>query len=133
MMPAKPLFTDRPSFAAQRLPLTYLRQKFYFTNNLAVVTNYTDFDVGWWNPGTWINYTRTFPTNTYNVYGRLANSGPYSGVTLSLVTGGVGTSNQTTSLLGTFSDPNIGRPGPLDDSASRSAATPSAKQGRKRY
>ena len=31
-----------------------------------------DFDVGWWSPGTWLNYTRTFPANTYLVYGRLA-------------------------------------------------------------
>ena len=100
-------FVYRPAeLCGTEVTSDYLRQKFYFTNNLAVVTNYTDFDVGWWDPGTWINYTRTFPTNTYNVYGRLANSGPYSGVTLSLVTGGVGTSNQTTSLLGTFSDPN---------------------------
>jgi len=21
----------------------------------------SDFDVGWWVPGTWLNYTRTFP------------------------------------------------------------------------
>ena len=84
----------------------FLRQKFYFTNNLAVVTNYTDFDVGWWNPGTWLNYTRTFPANTYNVYGRLASGTPYSGATMGLVTSGQGTTNQTTQLLGAFADPN---------------------------
>ena len=36
----------------------------------------TDFDVGWWVPGTWLNYTRTIPTNTYLVYGRLAAGEP---------------------------------------------------------
>ena len=48
----------------------YLRNKFV----IAGVTN-VDFDVGWWVPGTWLNYTRTIPTNTYLVYGRLAAGG----------------------------------------------------------
>ena len=84
----------------------FLREKFYFTNNAAVLTNYTDFDVGWWNPGTWLNYTRTFPANSYHVYGRLASDTPYSGGTMSLVTSGQGTTNQTTQLLGSFADAN---------------------------
>ena len=84
----------------------FLRQKFYFTNNAAVLTNYSDFDVGWWNPGTWLDYTRTFPTNNYHVYGRLASGAPYSGATMSLVTSGQGTSNQTTQALGSFADAN---------------------------
>ena len=66
----------------------------------------TDFDVGWWVPGTWLNYTRTFPTNNYYVYGRLAGGVPYTNTTVSLVTNGQGTTTQTTQLLGTFSDPN---------------------------
>jgi len=54
-----------------------------------------------------LNYTRTYPTGTFNVWGRLAaGGGSFSGCTLSLVTGGVGTSNQTTQVLGTFSDAN---------------------------
>lgn len=65
-----------------------------------------DYDVGWWDPGTWLNYTRTFPTGNYNVYGRLAGGGPFSGTTLSLITAGRGTSNQTAQVLGSFSDPN---------------------------
>ncbi len=79
----------------------FLRQKFISNGN----TN-SDFDVGWWNPGTWLNYTRTFPTNTYHVYGRLASSVPYSGAMMSLVTSGQGMSNQTTQVLGSFADPN---------------------------
>jgi hypothetical protein len=66
----------------------------------------TDFDVGWWSPGTWLNYTRTFPTNLYSIYGRLAYSGAYSNATMDLVTSGRGTGSQTTQNLGTFSDPN---------------------------
>ena len=84
----------------------FLRQKFYVTNADSTVTTFSDFNVGWWNPGTWLNYTRTFPTNTYNVYGRLASGASYSGATMSLVTSGQGTSNQTTQLLGSFADPN---------------------------
>jgi hypothetical protein len=66
----------------------------------------TDCNIGWWNTGTWLNYTRTFPTNNYFIYGRLAGGVPYTGTTLSLVTGGWGTTEQITQLLGSFSDPN---------------------------
>lgn len=66
----------------------------------------TDFDVGWWAPGTWLNYTRTFPSNSYVVYGRLASDTPYSGATMALVTAGRGTPSQTTQTLGAFSDAN---------------------------
>ncbi|HXR48581.1 MAG TPA: hypothetical protein VN784_14185 [Candidatus Limnocylindrales bacterium] len=79
----------------------FLRNKFV----IAGVTN-VDFDVGWWVPGTWLNYTRTIPTNTYAVYGRLAAANPYSGAVMSLVTSGQGTMNQSSNVLGTFSDPN---------------------------
>ncbi|HTQ49589.1 MAG TPA: hypothetical protein VMJ12_02680 [Candidatus Acidoferrales bacterium] len=58
----------------------------------------TDFDVAWWPPGTWLNYTRTFPANTYVIYGRLANGGAYSNATMSLVT--------PNTPLGSFSDPD---------------------------
>ena len=60
----------------------------------ALGTTNADCDVGWWSPGTWLNYTRTFPTNTYVVYGRLAYSGPYSGADMSLVTAGRGASSK---------------------------------------
>ena len=79
----------------------FLRNKFV----IAGATN-VDFDVGWWVPGTWLNYTRTIPTNTYLVYGRLAAGGAYSNATMGLVTAGRTTSSQTTLTLGTFSDPN---------------------------
>jgi hypothetical protein len=73
----------------------FLRQKF-------VTADVSDYNVGWWYTGAWLNYTRTFPTNNYYIYGRLASgNGAYS-ATNSLVTGGGGTANQTTRLLGTF-------------------------------
>ena len=89
----------------------FLRNKFYNTGQDSAAgepLGYTndDFNIGWWNPSTWLNYTRTFPTNNYYVYGRLAGGVPYAGTTLSLVTLGQGTTSQTTQLLGSFSDPN---------------------------
>ncbi|HEV2437748.1 MAG TPA: hypothetical protein VG077_17270 [Verrucomicrobiae bacterium] len=79
---------------------------FEYVPGEAVPMTNTDFDVGWWAPGTWLNYTRTFPSNSYVVYGRLASDTPYSGATMALVTAGRGTPSQTTQLLGTFSDAN---------------------------
>jgi hypothetical protein len=77
----------------------FLRNKFIVGGQ----TN-SDYYVGWWNQGTWLNYTRTYPAGTYNVYGRLAGGAPYTGVTLGLVTAGVGTATQTVTNLGSFSD-----------------------------
>lgn len=67
----------------------------------------TNYDIGYWNGGFWENYTRTFPTGNYNVYGRMAGgAGPFSGTKLALVTNGVGTTIQQSNVLGTFADPN---------------------------
>jgi hypothetical protein len=69
----------------------------------------SDYYVGWWNAGQWINYTRTFPTNTYYIYGRLAAaSGAALRVTNSIVTSGWGTSSQTSDVLGMFSGTGSG-------------------------
>ncbi len=107
----RPLLTTFPpdeTEAGTALASDSLRLKFVNTGQIPgepLNTTNLDYYVGWWSPGTWLNYTRTFPTNTYVVYGRLANSGPYSGAIMSLVTSGRGTSSQTTQQLGTFSDP----------------------------
>lgn len=77
---------------------------FEYVSDEAVPTTNTDYDVGWWSPGTWLNYTRTFPTNIYHIWGRLANGTAYANASMSLVTFGQGTSSQTTQLLGSFSD-----------------------------
>ena len=77
---------------------------FEYVPGEVVPTTNTDCDVGWWPPQTWINYTRTFPSNTYQIYGRLASGAAYTNATLALVT--VGGVTQTTLTLGTFSDAN---------------------------
>jgi hypothetical protein len=78
---------------------------------LAARTNFSDpviceFNIGYFYATNWLNYTRTFPTNFFNIWGRLAAGSAFDGATLSQVTSGVGTSNQTLSVLGTFSDPS---------------------------
>jgi hypothetical protein len=76
----------------------FLRDKF-------IANSAQDIDIGFWNSGQWLNYSRTFPTNSYNVYGRLAGgNGPFNNTTLKLVTAGRGTPIQTTQLLGSFAD-----------------------------
>jgi hypothetical protein len=77
----------------------FVRQKF-----ISGGTTNNDYYVGWWNAGTWLNYTRTYPTGNFNVWGRLAGGGAYTGLTLSQVTSGQGTSTQTTEVLGSFAD-----------------------------
>ena len=79
---------------------------FEYVPGEAVPATNTDYDVAWWEPGAWLNYTRTFPANTYRIWGRLASGAVYTNATMSLVTSGQGTSNQTTQVLGTFSDTN---------------------------
>jgi hypothetical protein len=69
-------------------------------------TNICEFNVSYFYSGDWLNYTRNYPAGTFNVWGRLAGgAGAFTNCTLSLVTAGVGTSNQTTQVLGAFSDP----------------------------
>lgn len=78
-----------------------------FVRNKFATNGSTDYDLGYFYGGEWNNYTRTFPANNYNVYGRMAGgAGPFSGTTLSLVTSGRGTTTQTTQLLGSFADAN---------------------------
>jgi hypothetical protein len=72
---------------------------------------YQDYDIGNNGGGNWVNYTRNWPVGVYNVYIRVANGN--SGQTtdsgsLSEVTSGVGTANQTVSKLGTYNSPGTG-------------------------
>jgi len=69
-------------------------------------TGYSDYSIGYFSPKSWANYTRHYPAGSYYVYARLASGGGATTCTLSQVTGGWGTVNQTTNLLGTFSVPN---------------------------
>jgi hypothetical protein len=57
-----------------------------------------DWDVGNFNTGDWANYTRNYPAGKYYLEARLAG---YAGnVTISQVTAGQGTANQTLKTLG---------------------------------
>lgn len=68
-------------------------------------TGFSDYSIGYFSPGAWANYTRHFPTGNYNIYARLAAGSAATTCTLYRVTGGWGTTNQPTNLLGTFSVP----------------------------
>jgi hyaluronate lyase len=71
-------------------------------------TGKTDYSIGYFSAGAWANYTRHFPAGSYNIYVRLAAGGGATTCTLSKVTGGWGTTSQTTNLLGIFSIQNTG-------------------------
>jgi len=77
------------------------RQKFLNAQTIDPTIN--DFKVGWFNGGEWVNFTRTFPAGSYNVYARLAGGAGAATLTLGKVTDGWGTSPQTITNLGTFS------------------------------
>jgi hypothetical protein len=95
------LFSYRNDSCGTQVTSDFPRQKF-------IAAGVSDYNVGWWYAGAWLNYTRTFPTNNYYIYGRLASANGAYGATNSLVTGGGGTAGQTTRLLGTFSGTDNG-------------------------
>jgi hypothetical protein len=85
----------------------YLRPQFVAAQQHFNDPNIGPFQIGYFDGGNWLNYTRHYPTNSYNVWARLAGgNGPFSGTMLSMVTSGYGTANQTSNVLGTFADPN---------------------------
>lgn len=62
--------------------------------------------LGSYSPQEWVNYTRTFPAGTYNVYARIAGgNGGTATVPVSKVVSGQGTSSQTITNLGAFRFP----------------------------
>lgn len=68
----------------------------------------TDYSVGYFGGGSWLNYTRHYPAGTYTVLGRFAEGNNPTEDTLSWVTGDVTTTNQTATLLGTFHIVKVG-------------------------
>jgi Carbohydrate binding module (family 6) len=69
----------------------------------------TDYNVGFYDGGDWLNYTRTMPAGQYNIYLRAANGGGGNGaLTLARVTSDPTVSPQTTTNLGTFTIPPTG-------------------------
>jgi regulation of enolase protein 1 (concanavalin A-like superfamily) len=68
----------------------------------------TDYNIGFFGGGSWVNYTRHYPTGTYYVWGRFAEGQTNTEATLSQLTSGYGTSAQTTAQLGAFYIPFTG-------------------------
>ena len=66
-----------------------------------------DFEVSQTRAGEWLNYTRTFPGNTWDVYLR-ASAQAKQDVRLDEIISGSKTTNQAKALLGTFLVPNTG-------------------------
>lgn len=73
-------------------------------------TGLANYDLGNATPGNWANYTRNFPTGTFNIYLRAAsaNSSTTDSASLAQVLSDPGKPNQTVASLGTFSVPNTG-------------------------
>lgn len=71
-----------------------------------------NYDIGHNDTGNWANYTRHYPAGTYNIWMRYASPNGSPNITdaakISLVTGGWGTTGQTTTQLGTFTTHNTG-------------------------
>jgi hypothetical protein len=69
----------------------------------------TDYNIQYFGPNSWANYTRHYPWGTYGVMARTAEGNNPTHQTLWVVTGGVGTTNQTLSARkGTFNIPLTG-------------------------
>ena len=70
----------------------------------------TDYNVGWFDGGDWVNFTRTFPAGDYNVLARVANGQATANGSVSLgrVTNGWGTTTQTVAPLGNITIPPTG-------------------------
>jgi len=62
----------------------------------------TDYSIGSFGVGSFANYTRHYPAGSYTVVGRFAEGAAPSSATLSILTGGYGTTAQTTNFIGTF-------------------------------
>jgi hypothetical protein len=105
----QPLANDyyRPDGVGTSPSGDYARPQFVAAQKEYSDDNIGPMQIGYYDQYNWLNFTRTYPTGKFNVWGRLAGgAGPFSGTALSIVTSGVGTANQTSNVLGTFSDPN---------------------------
>jgi hypothetical protein len=65
-------------------------------------TGGTDYNIGFFGGGSWVNFTRHYPAGTYNIWGRFAEGAAPSQLDMGVLTGGYGTTNQTSAMLGTF-------------------------------
>ncbi len=106
---------DFPGTVQGRMNRDYDVRIQYVTNNVG------EYAVGFLTAGDWMNYTRTFPSASYNVYLR-ASSVKAQTVRFDAVTGDRTMSNQTTVIRGQFLVPDTGgssrfRYVPLTDAA----------------
>ncbi len=65
-----------------------------------------DYQLFWFGPADWANYTRNYPAGSYYVYARTFGLGPWLGpftMTLGQVVSGAGTTNQVVMPLGQWS------------------------------
>jgi hypothetical protein len=92
-------FVYRPTGTATEITADFGRTQF---------ASALDYNIGFFGNNEWGNYTRHYPAGSYNVWGRFAAGGGETTAELSVVTGGWGTTVQTTNHLGTF---NVGNSG----------------------
>lgn len=69
-----------------------------------------DYNVGFLGSGFWENYTKTWPTGTFNVYARMASGANIGTIysSWSTVIAGWGTANEVTRHVGSFAIPTTG-------------------------
>jgi hypothetical protein len=76
-----------------------------YSNDRGAYELTSNYRIGWVAGGDWQNYTRTFPSNTYNVYAALSHGETGPGLltgSLDRVTSNPAQPSQTTERLGTF-------------------------------
>jgi Concanavalin A-like lectin/glucanases superfamily len=81
------------------------RQKYIDAQVQNMDPTIADYDINFWATNGWINYTRTFPTGNFYLYGRLSAATAFN-LQCSVVTNGWGTATQQTQYLGTFTGVN---------------------------
>jgi hypothetical protein len=77
------------------------RQKYLDAQQAALDPTIADYDINWLT-NTFINYTRTFPSGSFYLYGRLSAGNGAFNLQCGQVTGGWGTTTPTAQYLGTF-------------------------------
>jgi hypothetical protein len=90
----------RPGDAIATTPVTDIARRQFTSGAL-------DYNVGFLGAGLWQDYTKTWPTGTFNIYGRMASGANIGTIyaSWSQVIAGWGTSKQITRHIGSFAIP----------------------------
>jgi hypothetical protein len=93
----------RPADAVATTPVTDTPRRQFVGGALA-------YNVGFLGSGFWQNYTKTWPSGTFNVYGRMASGAGIGTIysSWSTVIAGWGTTNEITRHIGSFAIPTTG-------------------------